>query len=152
MKKLICPYCGKVDSPLIRHFAYPHLDFAYNTFRDSDDWYDILLEYKDEDGKAAVYCCYCKHEGDISTFEVEEPIKGNFEIMIPFMEDGRPKIAYFKCRDYKEFQDKIKRMAQCDFKYVDMIKANPMCRVYNYPLAWDGIPLIEIMEWRDDKN
>lgn len=150
MKKLICPKCGGLDSPVIKHALDRRLDYPYNMCRDSDDWYDLLSDFRDDEGKAVVYCCYCEHEGDISTFEVEEVIKRDFEIMIPYMQSGIPKIEYFKCKDYTEFQSKIKELAKKEAKYVDMINVNPICRINDYSLNWDGIHLSEVMKWKGD--
>ena len=157
MKKLICPHCHALDSAVIKHDTDNRFDLPYNVCRDSDDWYDFLSEMiGEENDKVVIYCEYCKHEGEIMDFEVEEPIRSDFEIMISYIDKtysdgGRLKIEYVKCRNYREFQVKLKELANKDSKYLEMLRVDPLCRIRDYPLSWEGLPLSEVMGWQEDK-
>ena len=75
VKKLICPACGKEDSPVLINRSNRLFDLAYNMCGDSDFWYDLVVNTEEDEGQADCYCCYCGHEGTVRDFEVQEEVK-----------------------------------------------------------------------------
>ena len=73
------------------------------------------------------------------------------EVMIPYMENGRLKVEYFKCESLAAFQKKLLEFARKEDKYEQMIDNDPMCRVKeDYILTWDGISLSDVLAWASD--